>query len=84
MLLPSKALQPPPQDATLEIYKNSAVEIGYSHFVNMYNGTSSISANASIFVKLNVTDFVYVTSGRALDVSGAGHNAFSGFLVSPL
>lgn len=72
-----------PQDPESKLIKNGATELAYSHFVNMYNGGSSGSANFSVLVQLNAGDYVHVTCSRALDVSTPGRNNFSGFLASP-
>ena len=69
-----------PQDPTTTLRVNGTGVYGYSHFVNMYNGASSGSANFSVLLRLNAGDYVDVNSGRGLD-NNTG-NTFSGFLVS--
>ena len=79
----SQSVTAAPQDPQLIIRRNGSQEFAYSHFVNMYNGASSGSANAAGFVQLNAGDYVDCVITRSLDSRGPG-NSFSGFLVSPL
>lgn len=73
-----------PQDPQVMLWKNGSIEIGYSHFVNMYNGTSGGSANAFAFVHLNASDYVEAVIGLSipLDISSPARNCFSGFLYA--
>ncbi len=73
-----------PQDPQTGLYKSTGECIALSHFVNMYNGASSGSANVSALAYLTVGQYVYVSVARTLDVSNAGFNNFSGFLVSAI
>lgn len=78
----SQSVTAAPQDPATTLRVNGTTSQGYSHFVNMYNGASSGSANTSALVRLNVGDYVDVYSGRPVDNNTA--NNFSGFLVSTL
>lgn len=79
----SQSVTAAPQDPQVTIRKNGAGTYGYSHFVNMYNGASSGSANTTALMQLNAGDYVTVVTSRDLDSNGTGNN-FSGFLVSPI
>jgi hypothetical protein len=78
----SQTVTAAPQDPQIQLIKNGTTEVAYSHFVNMYAGASTGSANAAALVYLASGDYVYATSTRALDVGAAARNNFSGFLVS--
>ena len=78
----SQSVSAAPQDPQTIIRKNGSTTIGYSHFVNMYNGASSGSANSSVLIQLNAGDYVDVVINRGTDGQTTGNN-FSGFLVSP-
>jgi hypothetical protein len=78
----SQTVSAAPQDPQIILYKNAAVEVGFSHFVNMYNSASSGNANVSVLIYLAATDYVYCYAYRALDVASAARNNFSGYFVS--
>lgn len=71
-----------PQDPQIILNKNGTTEVGYSHFVNMYNGASSGNANVSVLIYLVASDYVYCYASRPLDVASAARNNFSGYFVS--
>ncbi len=77
----SQSVTTAPQDPQTTLRKNGSANYAYSHFVNMYNGASSGSANSSALVRLAAGDYVDVYAGRAIDTAGFANN-FSGFLVS--
>ena len=79
----SQSVASAPNDPQTIIRKNGTITVAYSHFVNMYNGASSGSANCSALVQLNAGDYVEVTTARPVDATGTGNN-FSGFLVCPV
>jgi len=80
----SQIVSAAPQDPQVSLRKNGSTNIAVAHFVNMYNGDSSGSANVSVLVSLTAGDYLEVITpnGRPLDVSGPYSNSFSGFLVS--
>lgn len=72
-----------PQDPEVNLKKNGSTVVGYSHFVNMYNGGSNGTTHISILLELTAGDYLQVTGANlAVLVSGSGYNNFSGFLVS--
>lgn len=79
----SQSVTAAPQDPQLAIRKNGTQEFAHSHFVNMYNGASAGSSNASGLIQLNAGDYVDVYIWRSMDTRGTP-NSFSGFLVSPV
>jgi hypothetical protein len=79
----SQTVASAPNDPDTTLRKNGSGFLGKSHFVNMYNGASSGSANTSAFARLAAGDYVDVVAGRPVDSGGTANN-FSGFLVSTL
>lgn len=79
----SQSVASAPNDPQTIIRKNGTTTVGFSHFVNMYNGASSGSANSACLVQLNAGDYVDVVIGRGNDGQTTGNN-FSGFLVTPV
>lgn len=72
-----------PNDAQVTLRQNGATTIGFGHFVNMYNGASSGSANVSVLVQLAANDYVEVLGPTVLSlVVAVGHQTFSGYLVA--
>lgn len=72
-----------PNDPQAYLRKNGTTVLAYSHFVSMYNGTSSAMVGLSVLVSLAAGDYVEVLGGTlSLNVSNAGRNVFSGYLVS--
>ena len=73
-----------PQDPSIMLKKNNATDIGYAHFVNMYNGASNGSVSISTLVQLTAGDYIQVqgVTNGAMIVSSQTYNGFNGFLVS--
>lgn len=73
-----------PQDPSIMLKKNNATDIGYAHYVNMYNGASNGSVCISTLVSLTAGDYIQVqgVTNGAMIVSSQTYNGFNGFLVS--